>query len=431
MTDAPDGLTGGERVMARLGHLARFSSEPDALTRRYLTPEHRGAAELVAGWMREAGMTASIDAAATVVGRYEGCPEGHREGHHARQGAGAPALLLGSHIDTVRDAGRYDGTLGVVTAIEAVARLHAAGERLPYAIEVLAFGDEEGSRFPVTLSGSRAVAGTFDMATLDAVDPDGVCLRDALVAFGCAPETIPLIARRSADVLAYCEVHIEQGPVLEAQGLPVGIVTAIAGGSRFKVAVEGVAGHAGTVPMRLRRDAVCAAAEMILAVETLAAGTEGLVATTGVIAADPGAVNVIASGAFFTLDIRSDDDTVRRDAIARLDDRFRDIARRRRVGVEIRRTYDQRATPCHPALMAQLEAAVARAGIAPLRLTSGAGHDGLAMRALCPIGMLFVRCRGGISHNPAESITAADAGVASAVLLDFLRRFDPTELRGG
>lgn len=419
MMDRPDDQAPGRAQMARLADLARFSSERDALTRRYLTPEHRGAADLVAGWMREAGMTAAIDAVGNVVGRYPGArPD-------------APALLLGSHIDTVRDAGRYDGTLGVVTAIEAVARLHAAGERLPYAIEVLAFGDEEGSRFPVTLTGSRAVAGTFDTATLDAVDPDGVRLRDALIGFGCAPDDIPTIARRAGDVLAYCEVHIEQGPVLEAQGLPVGIVTAIAGGSRFKVAVDGVAGHAGTVPMSLRRDAVCAAAEMILAVEALALRTPGLVATTGVIAADPGAVNVIASDAFFTVDVRSDDDTVRRTAIAAFEHDFRAIARRRRVGVEIRRTYDQPAALCHPALVAQFEDAVRRAGIAPLRLVSGAGHDGLAMRALCPIGMLFVRCRGGISHNPAESITAADAACAATVLLDFLRRFDPSGLRAG
>jgi allantoate deiminase len=414
--DAPDADL-GRAIMGRLAELAKFSAEPHALTRRYLSPEHRAAAEQVRDWMRAAGMDAEIDATGTVAGRYDSAPPG------------AASLLVGSHIDTVRDAGRYDGTLGVVAAIAAVGALHRAGERLPFTIEVLAFGDEEGSRFPVTLTGSRAVAGLFDLATLNAVDFDGIRLADALRAFGCDAAQIPAIARRKDRVLAYVELHIEQGPVLEAQGLPVGVVTAIAGGSRFKVAVEGVAGHAGTVPMHLRRDAVCAAAEMILAVEQLATQTDQLVATTGVVQADPGAVNVIASGAFFTLDIRSASDSVRTLAVQRLEQSFRAIGRKRRVGVEIRRTYDQPAAVCDPALVAQFEAAVARAGVTPLALPSGAGHDGLAMRGLCPIGMLFVRCKGGISHNPAESITAADAATAAGVLLDFIRQFDPSGLR--
>jgi allantoate deiminase len=412
--DAPD--TGGA-IMARLAELARFSAEPHALTRRYLSAEHKQAAEQVQAWMQAAGMTAVIDAVGNVAGRYDSDPPG------------APALLIGSHIDTVRDAGRYDGTLGVISGIAAVAALRDQGIRLPFTIELLAFGDEEGSRFPVTLTGSRAVAGLLEMATLNAVDFDGIRLHDALIAFGCDIAQIPAVARRKDRVLAYVEVHIEQGPVLEAQGLPVGIVTAIAGGSRFKVSVEGVAGHAGTVPMHLRRDAVCAAAEMILAVEQLATQTDQLVATTGVIQADPGAVNVIASGAFFTLDVRSPSDSVRALAVQRLEQSFRAIGRKRRVGVEIRRTYDQPAAVCDPMLVQQFDWAVQRAGLAPLRLPSGAGHDGLAMRGLCPIGMLFVRCKGGISHNPAESITAADAATATAVLIDFIRHFDPSGLR--
>ena len=403
----------GSRVMTRLDELARFSAEPDALTRLFLSAEHGRAAEQVLAWMTEAGMSASLDAAGNVAGRYEGrTPD-------------LPALLLGSHIDTVRNAGKYDGNLGVVAAIEAVMALHRGGTRLPFAIEVIAFGDEEGVRFPVTLTGSRAVAGTFDPAALDAVDEGGVTMRDALLGFGCDPAAIGAVARPRAGVLGYVEVHIEQGPVLEAENLPVGIVTAINAANRFTIVLSGMAGHAGTVPMALRRDALCAAAEMILATERLALETEGLVATVGRIEVQPGAANVIPSGARFTLDIRSPSGGTRDEAVGRLSDAFAGIAERRRIGLDLRRTYNEAAATCDPALVAQLEQAVARAGIRPLRLPSGAGHDGLAMVALCPVAMLFVRCAGGISHNPAEAITEADADVAVRVLADFLRNFQP------
>src|SRR5690349_15800098 len=230
-TDLHHARRPGEAVMARLDQLARFSAEPNALTRLYLSTEHKSAALQTQVWMQAAGMQAQTDAVANVVGRFEG-----RE-------PGLPALLLGSHIDTVRNAGKYDGCLGVVAAIEAVAALHAAGERLPFAIEVIAFGDEEGVRFPVTLTGSRTVAGTLDPGALDAEDSDRVSVREALQQFGCNPLHIHQIARSKTQALAYCELHIEQGPVLEAEKLPVGIVTAINGASRFKVEVEGVAGH--------------------------------------------------------------------------------------------------------------------------------------------------------------------------------------------
>ncbi len=407
----------GRAVMARLDALARFSAEPEALTRLYLSEEHKAAASQVQAWMRDAGMAAHTDAVGNVVGRYEG-----RE-------PGLPALLLGSHIDTVRNAGKYDGCFGVVAAIQAVAALHDSGERLPFAIEVIAFGDEEGVRFPVTLTGSRTVAGTLDPAALEAVDADGISVRQALQQFGCDPAAASGAARRQEQALAYCELHIEQGPVLEAEGLPVGVVTAINGASRFTVSVEGVAGHAGTVPMRLRRDALCAAAEMVLEIERLARDTGQLVATVGRIEALPGAVNVIPSGAVFTLDIRSPSDQVRAAAISTLEQAFERIASGREIRVDMRRTYDEPAATCHPALVEQLGAAIGRAGVRPLHLPSGAGHDGLAMVALCPIAMLFVRCKGGISHNPAESITAADAETAVQVLIDFLRHFDASRPR--
>ena len=404
----------GANVMAHLHELARCTSEPGKLTRLYLTPAHQAAIRMVRGWMEEAGMETEVDAAANVVGRYPG------------QRPDAPALLLGSHIDTVRDAGHYDGNLGVIAAIEAVAALNAAGERLPFAIEVIAFGDEEGVRFPSKLTGSRAVAGTFEPQSLDITDQQGTHLEAALRAFGCDPAAIPSIARRRERVLGYVEVHIEQGPVLEERKLPVGIVSAIAGASRFRIEVIGEAGHAGTVPMDLRKDALVAAAEMVMAVERRAHGASepGLVATVGSIEAAPGAPNVIPGRAKFSLDIRAPVDADRFRAIEELTTAFSTLASRRHVRVRVEKFYDEPAVTCDPGLVAQLEAAVERAGVAPLRLPSGAGHDGLAIAALCPIAMLFVRCKGGISHNPAESITVKDADVATGVLLDFLRHYE-------
>ncbi|MFL5335731.1 MAG: allantoate amidohydrolase [Geminicoccaceae bacterium] len=403
----------GANVMAHLHELARCTSEPGRLTRLYLTPAHKGAIRMVQGWMEEAGMTVEVDAAANVVGRYPGrSPE-------------LPALLVGSHIDTVRDAGHYDGNLGVVAAIEAVAALNAAGERLPFAIEVIAFGDEEGVRFPSKLTGSRAVAGTFEPQSLDITDQQGIRLEAALRGFGCDPAAIPGLARRRDAVLGYVELHIEQGPVLEERQLPVGLVTAIAGASRFRIDVVGQAGHAGTVPMELRKDALVASAEMILAVERRGhgAGEPGLVATVGALEVSPGAANVVPGKVTFTLDIRAPADADRLKAIEDLVAAFAILAARRHVRVKVEKFYDEPAVACDPGLLALLEAAVQRAGITPYRLPSGAGHDGLAIAALCPIAMLFVRCKGGISHNPAESITTRDADVATHILLDFLRHF--------
>ncbi len=409
----PPGQGAGRAIIARLDELARFSAEAGAMTRLYLSTEHKAAALQVQMWMQEAGMAVCIDAVGNVVGRYEG-----RE-------PGLPALILGSHIDTVRNAGKYDGCLGVVAAIHAVAALHAAGERLPFAIEVIAFGDEEGVRFPVTLTGSRAIAGTLDAAALDAEDADRISVREALQRFGCNPFEIPCVPRRRADVLGYVELHIEQGPVLEAEGLPVGVVTAIAGASRLTAEVAGLAGHAGTVPMALRRDALAAAAEMILAIERIGRSTEDLVATVGRIEAQPGAVNVIPGGVQFTIDIRNPSDSVRSAAIARIQRELEAVAEHRNIDVKLARFYDEAAATCAPWLVEQLAAAIERSGIKPRRLPSGAGHDGLAMVALCPIGMLFIRCSGGISHHPAEAVAAEDADIAVRVLIDFLRHLAP------
>lgn len=395
--------------MRRLEALAALTDEPGRLTRLYLSPAHVKAMRQVAAWMEEAGMTTRVDAVGNVVGRLEG----------ARPGA--PAIMLGSHVDTVVDAGRFDGTLGVLAGLEVVEALRGAGEVLPVALEVIAFGDEEGVRFPSTLTGSRAVAGTIDPAALDVRDAQGVSVREALVAAGADPARLAGAARRPGEVLAYLEAHIEQGPVLEAEGLPVGVVTAINGATRLRIEVTGLAGHAGTVPMALRQDALAAAAEMVLAVESRAAATPDLVATVGRIEAVPGAVNVIPGSVRFTLDIRSPEDAVRADALARLEKTFAEIALRRRVRVAHERFHDTPAVACEEGLVRTLAEACAAAGYGPRLLPSGAGHDAMAMAALCPAGMLFVRCRGGVSHNPAEWAEAADMEAAVSVLLGAVR----------
>ncbi|MEQ8354805.1 MAG: allantoate amidohydrolase [Kiloniellaceae bacterium] len=417
MTVATKPLAGtGPWIKAMVDGWARFSEDPENLTRVFLSPEHKACAEAVMTAMRAAGMAARLDAIGNVVGRYEAATPGAR------------TLVTGSHIDTVRDAGAYDGNLGVALPIACIAELDSRGKRLPYAIEVVAFGDEEGVRFPTTLSGSRTIAGTFDPAALSVTDAEETSLSDALIHFGCDPSAIAAEARKPEDVLAFVEVHIEQGPVLESEHLPVGTVTAINGASRFSVTVTGIAGHAGTVPMGLRKDALAGAAEMIAAIERRAAAEEGLVATVGRLEAAPGAINVIPGRVTFTIDIRAPENGQREAAVAELKEILAAIATRRGLEFGIELLYSEGAVACDPTLMDHLDKAIGRQGLRALRLPSGAGHDAMALSALCPIAMLFVRCGGGISHNPLESITGEDAETAAQVFLDFLENLDPDSL---
>lgn len=400
----------GGRVMALIDDLARHSDEPGRLTRHYLSRAHRATAEATLALMRQAGMSARIDAVGNVVGRYEALEPGR------------PALLIGSHLDSVTDAGRYDGPLGVVCGIVAVEEFSRRGLRFPFAIEVVAFGDEENVRFPTNLSTSYALTGRYDPAWLDGRDADGVRLRDALVAFGGDPEGIAPLARRREDVLGYLEVHIEQGPQLEARDLPIGVVSAINGVTRARVRITGEAGHAGTVPMAMRRDALAATAEMIAAVEREAGRRADTVATVGVAKVEPGAVNVIPARVDFTLDIRAPRDPVRRALVAAITAECEAIAARREVVVTIEPTMDSPATAMDAGFMELLEQAAQAVGIPPFRLASGAGHDAVAMATLAPAAMLFVRCERGISHNPAEAIAEADADVAMRVLIEAVER---------
>jgi allantoate deiminase len=400
------------RIMQRCDALARHSELPGGLTRVFLSRESRAATDMVLGWMREAGMQAKLDPIGNAVGRYEG------------ERPGLPCLMLGSHLDTVRDAGRYDGMLGVISAIECVHALNAGKRRLPFAIEVIGFGDEEGVRFGTTLLGSRAVAGIFDDKVLHAKDAAGVAMGDALRDFGLDPKRIPGIARKKGDVLAYAELHIEQGPVLEAEGLAVGVVTAINGFSRLRATLKGAAGHAGTVPMALRRDALAAAAECVLAVERTAKGNAELVGTVGRIEAKPGAINVIPGEVTFTIDVRAPKDPLRKQAVGAIRSEVERIAKARQLTAEIELLQEFGSTTCAPWLMEQMDRAVKRKGFPVRRLPSGAGHDGMALAAIADICMLFVRCRDGISHSPLESITREDAAAGVAVLSDFIEHFE-------
>ena len=399
------------RVMQRADELARHSELPGGLTRVYLSDEQRAANALVLGWMRAAGMHARLDAIGNCVGRYEGTTQD------------SACLMLGSHLDTVRDAGRYDGMLGVIAAIECVHALNAAGKRLPFALEVIGFADEEGVRFGTTFLGSRAVAGTFRTEALDARDKHGMPLAEAMRQFGLDPARIGEAARTREAVLAYAELHIEQGPVLENEGLAVGVVTAINGATRYAFEIVGIAGHAGTVPMTLRQDALAAAAECVLAIEAHALQAQELVATVGKLETYPGAVNVIPGRVCFTLDLRSPRDAQRESALADLLAALGRVCARRRVRLQVAKMHDEPMAVCAAWLQAQIGAAIGAEGKPVRSLPSGAGHDGLAMHAIADIGMLFVRCKSGISHNPAEAISEDDAAVATRVLLRFVENF--------
>ena len=408
-----DAVPSATRIWEHCEALARCSEQADGLTRVFLSPEQRAVNELVLSWMRAAGMQARPDEIGNCVGRYEG------------DQPNLPCLMLGSHLDTVRDAGKYDGMLGVVAAIECVHALNEHGRRLPFAIVIVGFADEEGVRFASTLLGSRAVAGTFDPAALDKVDAKGISMRDALAQFGLDPARIARAAYRREDVLAYAELHIEQGPVLEAEGLPVGVVTAINGANRLAIGIHGMAGHAGTVPMNLRQDALAAAAECVLEIERRCGSVPELVGTVGKLEAFPGATNVIAGRVQFTVDIRSPRDADRLAAVADVTRALGAICRRRGVTVDIRPMHEGKTAACADWLMRQIGDAIAAEGLPVRTLPSGAGHDGMAIIDVADIGMLFVRCKGGVSHNPAEAITLEDAQISARVFLRFIESFRP------
>jgi allantoate deiminase len=378
----------------------------------FLSPEHRRAADLVAGWMRAAGLSVDEDALGTVRGRF---------------GGAARRLLIGSHIDTVLDAGKYDGPLGVIAGILAAEHFTRAKTDLPFGLDILAFGDEEGSRFPATLMSSSACAGVFERDALASTDRTGITVEQALRAYGKDPAGIAAAAYSRQEAAGYIEVHIEQGPVLEANGALLGVVTGIVGQARLRVTVIGEAGHAGTVPMILRRDAYAGAAEMALVLENIARQhpQDGMVGTVGRIEAEPGAVNIIPGRVRFTVDLRSLTDALREQTVNRFAAEADRIARARGLKIAVESFHEVATAHCAPALQEALAASIAELGHTPIRLPSGAGHDAQVMARLCPSAMLFVRCRGGVSHNPAEFASVADMGAAIAALIRFIEKFRP------
>jgi len=396
--------------MARCDELAACSEEAERITRPFGSAAMQKAHELVGLWLLQAGMRVSRDNIGNVRGRYEAAVQG------------GPTLLMGSHLDTVRGAGRYDGMLGVLVAIAAVQALHDAGRTLPFGIDVIAFADEEGLRFGSTYLGSRALAGTLTPADLNLVDARGISLAQAITDFGGDPARIPDDRWAGGNLLGYVETHIEQGPVLEARLQPVGVVNAIAGQNRYALTLKGEAGHAGTVPMTGRRDALAAAAEIVLAVEAEALARPGLVATVGKLDVFPGATNVIPGQVDLSLDVRHSDDATRIATCAHILEHAQDVGAQRNVAVTVKPVSENAAVPCSPRLSELLSRAVEDAGEEVLHLPSGAGHDGVVIASLTEIAMLFVRCKGGVSHSPAEMVAAEDVQVAIDVLGHFLER---------
>jgi allantoate deiminase len=398
-----------QTVMKWIDELGRISDDADRLTRTFGSPAMRRANTQVGAWMKDAGLTVTEDAIGNLIGRYPG------QNEHAK------TFILGSHLDTVRDAGKFDGPLGVLIAIACVRHLHEQKIRLPFAIEVLGFADEEGVRFQSTYLGSRALTGSLIEADLKRFDAKGITIAEAIRAYGGNPEQLGNARRDSQQLLGYAEVHIEQGPVLEKKYQPVGVVSAICGQTRIRVRFTGQAGHAGTTPMNLRHDALAAASEFLLAVEKCAVAHAGLVATVGQLDVRPGASNVIPGEVILSVDVRHAANETRHQAGAKLQELVQQIGEKRGIAVDWEIVQESQSVPCSRELTAVLAKAARQHLVEVTELTSGAGHDAAVMGDLTSIAMLFVRCKDGLSHHPNESATVEDIAVAIAVMNDFLR----------
>jgi allantoate deiminase len=393
-----------------LDELGRVSDEPGRLTRTFLSPAMERANLLVGGWMRAAGLAVREDETGNLVGRL------------ASPVPGAKTLLLGSHLDTVRNAGRFDGALGVLLPIVVLGDLQRQGVTLPFHVEVVGFSEEEAVRFAGAYIGSKAYTGRLRAADLKLRDARNHTLLEVIEAHAGRRYTPPKAAHRPGDLLGYVEVHIEQGPVLESRKLAVGVVSAIASQTRGRLVFRGKAGHAGTTPMNLRRDALAGAAEFILFAEAYAGVRAPLVATVGTIQVPAGAANVIPGEVVVSLDVRHPSDAACGAALAELVRQAQRTARRRQLACEWHPTMQHEATPCSPELTRQLARSVRAVQHTSPALVSGAGHDAVILAKLTPVAMLFVRCRDGLSHHPNEYAAPADLALALRVVADFLRR---------
>jgi len=399
---------GAHRIMQRADHLATYSAMQDGLLRAYLTPEHKLAHQQLAQWMQQAQLQTWEDSV------------GNQWGRKVAANPTQPTLLIGSHSDTVANAGKYDGNLGVLLAIEAMFQL--IGQELPFHVDIVAFADEEGTRFDTTLIGSSAAAGCFQPDWLAIADNQGITMAQAMRDFGLDPALAGKDKRHADDILAYLEVHIEQGPVLESLDLPVGIVTGIAGAKRYQFKLTGMAGHAGTVPLALRHDAMCGAAQMIASIEQFAVEHE-VVATVGRCHTLPDAVNVIAGEVNFSLDIRSECQSRLENSCQQLLQQLSDIAQQRQLQLQHENIYQAQAVLCNANLQQHWGEVVEQyTEQAPCFLSSGAGHDAMVMTQLTDIAMLFVRCEKGISHHPREQVIASDVAVALQCLTAMIKK---------
>ena len=389
-----------------LDDIASCSGEGPGVTRLPFTPEHQTAAKKIMKWMQDTGLAVHMDAAGTIIGRREGAE-------------GGPTLLFGSHQDTVRHGGKYDGIMGILLPILALRAIDDL--QLPFSVQVMAFADEEGVRFPTALIGPRALAGNLDQAVLELEDQDGISIRDAMVDFGLKPNEMISLDLRNTQVIGYIETHIEQGPVLDDENLPLGIVTAIAGIERHQITLKGSAAHAGTTPMYGRKDTLACAAELVLATERIAGETPELIATIGKMNVSPNAVNVVPGEASMILEVRSAVNETREHGGKAIISRMKEIAAGRSISFACRKTYRQPAVPCDGKLKSLLKEAVSSQHYHPIEIPSGATHDASAMADLCPMAMLFVRCHQGISHTPEEFAEEADMQAAVDSLVNFIK----------
>ncbi|MDE1162905.1 MAG: allantoate amidohydrolase [Acidobacteriaceae bacterium] len=399
------------RIISRCRELARITDVEGETTRLFLSPKTRDAHTLLSWWMREAGLEARVD------------DIGNVRAVRAGESTDAPTLVLYSHIDTVPNAGAFDGPLGVILALEAVAAV--GGTALPFAIELVAFSEEEGVRFAFPFLSSRAATGQLAAEHLARTDKDGVSVSEALLAFGLDPAQIAESAPFAANAFAALEVHIEQGPVLEAENASLAVVEAIVGQSRLQLTFEGAANHAGTTPMALRHDALVAAAKFIVEVETYASNYKQLVATVGHVEALPGAMNVVPGTVHCTLDVRHPKDDSRHAAVAHLLTKAQAAGELHGVKVNATLLSEQRAVPMDAALTQKLHNAAERSGHDALQLFSGAGHDSMIVATKLPTTMLFVRSPGGVSHNPAEDVRQEDVAAALETVVNFLMHLHP------
>ena len=394
-----------DRLWSRLSELAEIGkSEGGGVTRLSFTEEERAAKELVASYMREAGLAVREDAAGNLIGRREG-----RVGD-------APVVLTGSHVDSVRNGGDFDGPLGVLGAVEALQTIDERGVETERPVEVVAFNDEEGARFSFGMIGSRATAGTLTLEHLANEDENGVSIAGAMRTSGLDPGRIDEAARAPGSVYAYVELHIEQGRILESDNLPVGVVTGIAGPAWLRFTLAGEAAHAGTTPMNLRRDALAAAAAVIGRIEREAARTGTSVGTVGQLDLSPGGINIIPGQVSFSLDLRDIDEDVRNDVEARIMHEAALLCEKRGVELETKTIQRLSPAPCSAFVRDAAREACDTLGLEPFGLASGAGHDGMHLTELCPIGMIFVRSKDGISHNPAEYSSKDDCAAGAGVL---------------